>query len=82
MNKKKVGVVCGGYSSEYDISKESGKNVYDNIDRNLWEVYLIILDKKSWNASDDFGNEYIVSKGNFELHNSKSKIKLFLLLGN
>ena len=44
MNRKKVGVVCGGYSSEYDISIESGKNVYDNIDRNLWEVYLIVLD--------------------------------------
>ena len=76
MNKKKVGVVCGGYSSEYNISIESGKNVHANIDRNLWEVYLIILNKKSWSASDDFGNEYIVSKGNFELHNSKSKIKL------
>ena len=43
-------------------------------------VYLIVLNKKSWNASDDFGNEYIVSKGNFELHNSKSKIKLMLFL--
>ena len=40
MNKKKVGVVCGGYSSEYDISIESGKNVHDNIDRNLSFIFL------------------------------------------
>ncbi len=79
MYKKKVGVVCGGYSSEYDISIESGKNVYDNIDRSIWDVYLIILNKKSWSASDDFGNEYFVSKGDFELHNSKSKIKLDII---
>ena len=64
MNKKKPDIVCGGYSSEYDISIESGKNVHDNIDRNLWEVYLIVLNKKSWNASDDFGNEYIARNYN------------------
>ena len=79
MNKKKVGVVCGGYSSEYDISIESGINVYDNIDRNIWDVYLIILNKKSWSAKDDLENKYDVSKGDFELHNSKSKIKLDII---
>ena len=79
MYKKKVGVVCGGYSSEYDISIESGKNVHDNIDRNLWDVYLIILNKKSIFEKDDLGNKYDVSKVDFELHNSKSKIKLDII---
>lgn len=79
MNKKKVGVVCGGYSSEYDISIESGINVMENLDRNKWEVFLVILNKESWTAKDDFGNEYTVSRGNFELNNLKSTIKLDLI---
>ena len=79
MNKKKVGVVCGGYSSEYDISIESGITVMENLDRNKWEVFLVILNKESWTAKDDFGNEYTVSRGNFELNNLKSTIKLDLI---
>ena len=45
MNKKRL-VWLWRIFFNYDISIESGKNVHDNIDRNLWEVYLIVLDKK------------------------------------
>ena len=29
MTKHKVGIVCGGYSSEYKISMKSGQTVFD-----------------------------------------------------
>ena len=50
MYRKKVGVVCGGYSSEYEISLQSGKNVFSMIDREKWEVFYIVLTKESWTA--------------------------------
>jgi len=76
MSKKKVGVVCGGFSSEYDISIQSGKTVFLNLDRNLWEVYLIIINSSDWTAVDDQNNQYIVSKGDFTLNNGENNFEL------
>ncbi|MBF11120.1 MAG: D-alanine--D-alanine ligase [Flavobacteriaceae bacterium] len=79
MSKKKVGVVCGGYSSEYKISLQSGKTVFSQLDRNKWEVFLIILAQDSWTAKDDDEKSYIVSKGDFSLQSSETSIKLDLI---
>ena len=75
MHRKKVGVVCGGYSSEYEISLQSGKNVFSMLDREKWEVFYIVLTKESWTAKDDFSNVYNVSKGDFSLNRSDISIK-------
>ena len=79
MYKKKVGVVCGGYSSEHEISLQSGETVFSTLDRNQWEVFLIVLNKDSWIAKDDKETTYSVSKGDFTLINSNSTIKLDLI---
>ena len=72
MSKKKVGVVCGGFSSESDISIQSGKTVFSNLDRNLWDAYLITIDSSDWTAIDYYNNKYIVSKGDFTLKNREN----------
>ena len=79
MYRKKVGVVCGGYSSEYDISLQSGKNVFSMLDREKWEVFYIVLTKESWTAKDDSSNIYNVSKGDFSLNRSDISIKIDLI---
>ena len=76
MSKKKVGVVCGGFSSEYEISIQSGKTVFSNLDRNLWETYLITIDSSDWTAIDDHNNKYIVSKGDFTLNDEQKNLEL------
>lgn len=76
MSKKKVGVVCGGFSSEYEISIQSGKTVFSNLDRNLWETYLITIDSSEWTAIDDHNNKYIVSKGDFTLNDEQKNLEL------
>ncbi|MFA7116315.1 MAG: D-alanine--D-alanine ligase family protein [Bacteroidales bacterium] len=43
---KKIAVVYGGFSSEYDISIKSGKNIAANIDKNKYEVYEVLIAKK------------------------------------
>lgn len=43
----KVAVIMGGISSEREISLNSGKEVYDNLDRDKYEVIKIILDSKN-----------------------------------
>lgn len=76
MSKKKVGVVCGGFSSEFEISIQSGKTVFSTLDRNSYEVYLIIIRPTSWTATDDNETYFEVSKGDFSLNAETGKIKL------
>ena len=76
MIKKKVGVVCGGFSSEFEISIQSGKTVFSNLDRALYKVYLITIKSSSWLASDDDGIIFDVSKGDFSLRSDNVNIKL------
>ena len=79
MIRKKVGVVCGGYSSEYKISIESGETVFSKLDRKKWEPYLIIVEKSKWSGKDDRGNIYSVSKGDLKLTFNGKTIKIDLI---
>ncbi len=48
MNKKSVAVVMGGYSDEYVVSLKSGQLIYDSLDRNLYDVYKVVVLKDEW----------------------------------
>ena len=76
MQKKKVGIVSGGFTSEYNISILSGKTVFEELDRKLWEVYLINITETEWKAEDDQNNIYEVNKGDFTLQNDETLINL------
>jgi D-alanine-D-alanine ligase len=76
MQRKKVGIVSGGFTSEYNISILSGKTVFEELDRKLWEVYLITINKSEWKAEDDQNNIYEVNKGDFTLQNNEITVKL------
>ena len=46
--KRNIVVVYGGNSSEYVVSVKSGKNVFDNIDKELFDVWLVELRGDDW----------------------------------
>lgn len=48
--KKKVAVVYGGYSSESKISQKSGGVIYEHINRDLFEPYLVEISENSWHV--------------------------------
>jgi len=39
--KKNIVVVYGGDSSEYIVSLKSGKNIYDNVDKEKYTPWMI-----------------------------------------
>lgn len=45
MNKIKIGIIYGGESFEYDVSKMTAKSILENIDRELFDVKQIYIDK-------------------------------------
>jgi D-alanine-D-alanine ligase len=44
MNRVRVGIILGGMSSEKEVSLNSGRNVYDNLDRERYEPVPIFMD--------------------------------------
>lgn len=44
---KQVGIICGGFSSEYHISVKSATTIRDNFPKN-YASYLIFLDRAGW----------------------------------
>jgi D-alanine-D-alanine ligase len=44
MSKLRVGIISGGMSSEKEVSLNSGRNVYDNLDPELYEGKPIFMD--------------------------------------
>lgn len=49
--KKIIAVIAGGDSSEDVISYKSGAQVYECLDRNLFEPYLVVLRGTSWHVN-------------------------------
>ena len=44
--KKKVGVLFGGMSTEHDISVISASSIIKNLDKEKYEIYPIYIDKQ------------------------------------
>lgn len=67
MNKKNVAVVMGGYSDEYKVSLKSGQLIFDTLDRDLYNVYKVIILKDEWYFLDDRGEKSPINKADFSV---------------
>lgn len=77
--KKKIALVAGGYSGEYDISINSAQTIASNIDPEKYEVYTIIIDSTNeWYWTAD-GKKYLVDKNDFTLNIDDIKLKFDLV---
>lgn len=67
MNKKSVAVVMGGYSDEYVVSLKSGQLIYDSLDRNLYDVYKVVVLKNEWYFLGENDRKYEINRGDFSV---------------
>ena len=67
MSKKHVAVVMGGYSDEYVVSLKSGQLIYDSLDRDLYNVYKVIILKDEWYFLDEKEIKHPINKGDFSV---------------
>lgn len=64
---KKIAIVCGGYSGEYEISISSAKVVKKHLDASKYEAYLIVIQKDRWYHLADNGKKNDVDKNDFSV---------------
>lgn len=63
--KKKIAVVFGGYSSEYKISEKSARVIFEHIDRELFDPYMVEITRKSWHVNLKGGGVAPIDKNKF-----------------
>lgn len=63
---KTIGLFCGGYSSESEISMKSAELIYNNFP-DEYQLLKIIVSEKEWYCEDS-GSKIIFDKNNGELH--------------
>ena len=67
MSKKNVAVVMGGFSDEYKVSLKSGQLIYDSLDRDLYNVYKVVILKEEWYFLNENEEKFPISKGDFSV---------------
>lgn len=68
MSKKNVAVVMGGYSDEYKVSLKSGQLIYDSLDRELYNVYKVVILKDEWYFLDDRNQKSPINRADFSVN--------------
>jgi len=63
--KKKIAIVYGGFSSEYKISEKSARTIYDALDRELYEPFMVEVSRKSWHVVLKGGSVSPIDKNKF-----------------
>ena len=70
---KNIAIIAGGNSSEYEVSMKSGKNIYDEVDENRYNKYLVVLKERDWHV--EIGEEkFPVDKNDFSFTRDGEKI--------
>lgn len=65
--KTNIALVAGGYSGEYAISIKTAVTIENNIDKQKYNVFKIILDATNWKHSTADGEEIEVDRKDFSL---------------
>ena len=71
---KKVAILAGGDSGEYDISIKTAGNIYEVLDKKLFTPYLIIIKGKEWFFTDEMQTKHFIDKNDFTLTINSEKI--------
>ena len=70
---KNIAIIAGGNSSEHEVSMKSGKNIYDEVDENRYNKYLVILKGRDWHV--EIGEKkYPVDRNDFSFTRDGEKI--------
>ncbi len=74
MGKKNIAVVMGGYSSEFQISLNSGAVVCEALDSSVYNVFAVHIVKEGWFYVPQNGAKSPIDKGDFSFIAEGKKI--------
>lgn len=72
--KTRVAIIAGGDSGEYEVSINSAASVGEQIDKEVYEVYTIYMQKTDWFYKDENAGKVQVDKNDFSITLNGKKI--------
>ena len=75
MEKKTVAIICGGDSSEHDVSMRSAAGIASFIDAEKYNIYKVEIHAGKWEALLDDGTRAAVDRNDFTFTEDGKKIK-------
>lgn len=73
--KRNIAIVCGGDSSEHDVSMRSGEGLYSFFDKEKYNVYIVDIKGQSWNVNFVNGETAPIDKNDFSFMRDGKVIK-------
>lgn len=74
MSKKNIALVTGGFSGESVISYKSAAAIFENIDTEKWNCYLIDINPQGWFYINEQKEKSSVDKNDFSIIDNGTKI--------
>ncbi len=72
--KRTIAIVCGGDSSEYEVSLRSAQGLFDAFDHDRYHVYIVMIRKNDWHVNLPDGQESVIDKNDFSFLKDGEKI--------
>jgi D-alanine-D-alanine ligase len=72
--RKTIALVTGGYSGEAVISYKSAESIYQNIDHEKWNCFIIDIRTDSWYYKNEAGEKFNIDKNDFSILVDDQKI--------
>ena len=71
--KRKIAIVCGGDSSEHDVSLRSAQGLYSFFDKDRYEVFIVAIKGLDWNVDLGDGTTSKIDLNDFSFINNGQK---------
>lgn len=63
--KRNIAIICGGDSSEHDVSLRSAQGLYSFFDKERYNVYIVDVKELDWHVNLDYGDVAPIDKNDF-----------------
>ena len=72
-NKRTIAIVCGGDSSEHDVSLRSAQGLFSFFDKERYDVYIVDIKGLDWHVNLHDGTTSSVDKNDFSFQENGGK---------
>ncbi len=75
--KRTIAIVCGGDSSEHDVSMRSAQGLYSFFDKEKYDIYIVDIKGQDWHVDFQNGETAQIDKNDFSFIGKDGKVVMF-----
>ena len=72
--KRNIAIVCGGNSSEHEVSLRSARGIYSFFDKEKYNVYIVDIERMNWKVDLGNGEKANIDKNNFSFEHEGKQV--------